>query len=216
MKLTDSIYFFYGVGFTCNSYFIEDEIRTLIDPGNYDCIENLLKDMKRDGLDPKKIDLIINTHTHVDHCGANQIMKDLSGAKIAVHRLEEQYLPLARETTKMFGLKMPEFKVDFYVENELSLGSLKLSVLHTPGHSPGSICLYNPKSRVLFSGDTVFSGGNVGRTDFPGGDPKQLVESIKRLCELDVSILCPGHMEIAKYDANRQIRNSLRLAQSVW
>jgi len=79
-------------------------------------------------------------------------------------------------------------------EGELKIGDVVLEVLETPGHSPGSICLYYPEKRALFSGDVIFQDG-IGRTDLPGGDSRQLKESIKRLTCLDVEYLLPGHGE---------------------
>ena len=89
------------------------------------------------------------------------------------------------------------------------------SVLHTPGHSPGGICLYEPMARVLFSGDTVFPQGNIGRTDLFAGCDADLIRSIERLTALDVEVLYPGHMEVVSGDVGRQIQASLRFARSV-
>ena len=80
-------------------------------------------------------------------------------------------------------------------EGHLSLDGLEMNIFHTPGHSPGSITLYWPSLKALFTGDLVFKEG-LGRTDLPGGDGSKLKESIKRLAELDVEWLLPGHGEI--------------------
>ncbi len=91
-----------------------------------------------------------------------------------------------------FGLEMPELKVDFYLqEGELKLGSKTFQVIHTPGHSPGSISLYWQEKKALFTGDVIFPMG-VGRTDFPGGDGNLLRESIERLAGLDAEFLLSG------------------------
>jgi len=74
----------------------------------------------------------------------------------------------------------------------VTVGGHILEVIYTPGHSPGSICLYEPESKSLFSGDTIFSDGGIGRTDFPGGSMEELVESIRRI-DMDVLDLYPGH-----------------------
>lgn len=76
---------------------------------------------------------------------------------------------------------------------KIDLGDSTLRVIHTPGHTPGSICLYEAQSKSLFSGDTVFPYGSVGRTDLPGGSSRDLIRSISRLVKLDVSVLYPGH-----------------------
>jgi len=87
-------------------------------------------------------------------------------------------------------------------------------VIHTPGHTPGGICLYDPVSKILFSGDTVFQDGSFGRTDLYGGNTKKLIDSIKKLTQLDVSIMYPGHGDAVAEDANDQIKMSLRMASN--
>ncbi len=108
--------------------------------------------------------------------------------------------------------KFLDFEPDRTLKDKetLDLGDVKLKVIHTPGHTPGSICLYEPRSKSLFSGDTVFPFGSVGRTDLPGGDAKEIIHSIKRL-----KILYPGHGEISTKDVNEQIMNSLELVQNL-
>ena len=95
----------------------------------------------------------------------------------------------------MFHIKSPEFETSLYLkEGDLELGErkLKIQVLLTPGHSPGSISLYVPEKKLLITGDVVFYG-SVGRTDFPGGNTQQLRESIERLSLLDTYYIIPGH-----------------------
>ena len=87
-------------------------------------------------------------------------------------------------------------------------------MIHTPGHTPGSICLYEAQSKSLFSGDTVFPYGSVGRTDLPGGSSRDLIRSISRLVKLDVSVLYPGHGEVTSNNVNEQIKQSLELAKA--
>jgi hydroxyacylglutathione hydrolase len=93
----------------------------------------------------------------------------------------------------MMGMRPPEGRIDVLLkEGDLVLDGESLQVLETPGHSPGSVCLYWPSKRVLIAGDVVFEMG-VGRTDFPGGDGKTLIQSLERLAQLDVDLLLPGH-----------------------
>ena len=91
---------------------------------------------------------------------------------------------------------LPNFRVDFYLrEGDLHLGKETFEVFKTPGHSPGSFCLYWPTRKVLFTGDLIFSGG-VGRTDFLEGNPESLKRSIERMFQLEIEVLLPGHGEI--------------------
>jgi hydroxyacylglutathione hydrolase len=97
----------------------------------------------------------------------------------------------------------------------IDLGKWKLDVMETPGHSQGSICLYEKSEKILFSGDTVFPDGNIGRTDMYGGDTTELISSVERLTKLDVKTMYPGHMEITSKDVDQQIQMSLCFAKSV-
>jgi glyoxylase-like metal-dependent hydrolase (beta-lactamase superfamily II) len=117
----------------------------------------------------------------------------------------------------LFGQEAPEYKVDGLLTEGMviDLGKWKLDVMETPGHSQGSICLYEKSEKILFSGDTVFPDGNIGRTDMYGGDTTELVSSVERLTKLDVKTMYPGHMEITSKDVDRQIQMSLRFAKSV-
>jgi glyoxylase-like metal-dependent hydrolase (beta-lactamase superfamily II) len=117
----------------------------------------------------------------------------------------------------LFGQQAPNYKVDETLKEGmvLDIGEWKLRVMETPGHSLGSLCLYEESAKVLFSGDTVFPDGNIGRTDMYGGDTPELVKSIERLTKLDVQTMYPGHMEITSRDVNRQIQLSLRFAKSI-
>jgi len=180
----------------CNSYIIAGDVSVLIDIGHLKHLEKLLTSMGEDGLNPQDLDLIISTHCHPDHFEA---LSEFANSKIliAMHREEERYLrDHGNALYQMMGITSPRNRADFYLgEGNLSLGNIDLLIYHTPGHSPGSICLYWPKKKALISGDVLFYGG-VGRTDFPGGDSSQLKQSIQRLSELDIEILLPGHGEI--------------------
>ncbi len=215
MRLLENLYCYIwpGRGNNCNSYLFAHVLRgnrphILIDPGqtvselNERCLDQLLSALGRDGLKPEEIGLIINTHAHPDHCEANRSLVEMSKAKagnqtlIALHEDEEKYRRVMMEyMTKMLGRQVA-FEPNFYLkEGDLSLGKeskLSLKVLHTPGHSPGSISLYWADNRLLITGDVLFYGG-IGRTDLPGGDGKLLKRSIERLSELDVEYLLPGH-----------------------
>jgi len=176
-----------------------------------------LKNIKR-FIDPTKIELIVLTHCHHDHAGAAPALKEATGARLMLSEKEVGCIgdELA-SVAYLFGQQAPEYRVDETLKEGMVLdtGEWKLEVLETPGHSQGSICLYERKQKVLFSGDTVFPDGNIGRTDMFGGSTEDLVRSIQRLTELDVEIMYPGHMDITSRDVNRQIQMSLRFAKSI-
>ncbi len=146
---------------------------------------------------------ILLTHAHFDHIGGlNEVKEAFPEAKTAVHKLEKEWLYSAElNLSENFGLdSVYEQNVDIELEDGMALdfAGTKIKVLHTPGHTPGSTCFYmeNSGKPVLFSGDTLFRS-SIGRTDFPGGSGRKIVESIKtKLLTLpDETVVYPGHDE---------------------
>ncbi len=137
---------------------------------------------------------IVNTHGHVDHISGNARMKELTGAKIVIHEDDAAMLVSTPPAMlRMFGAQ-PSPPADITVKDgdTLSLGPVTLTVMHTPGHSPGGMCLYMPG--YVFTGDTLFVEG-VGRTDLPGGSWEVMHRSIEeRILRLpDDTVVLPGH-----------------------
>lgn len=153
--------------------------------------ESIVREAEKKGL---KIKYIVNTHSHIDHVMGNKKMKDLTGALIVIHELEAPYL--AHQPAHLMSMFRAEASppADITVkENDvITVGDVSLKVLHTPGHSPGAICLYT--DGLVFTGDTLFVGG-VGRTDLDGGSSRTLVSSIRdKLFSLpDSTVVLPGH-----------------------
>ncbi|MBF0509372.1 MAG: MBL fold metallo-hydrolase [Deltaproteobacteria bacterium] len=111
-------------------------------------------------------------------------------------------------------METPQYKVDFFLqEGDLKLGEHNFKVFHTPGHSPGSICLYWEENKALFTGDLIFAQG-VGRTDFPGCSGRLLKESILRLALLDIEYILPGHGEIVS--GNYEVKRNFALIQQAY
>jgi hydroxyacylglutathione hydrolase len=204
-----------GAAFDGNVYLILDKRPILVDAGMM--AGPTLKNIKK-FIDPAKIEMIVLTHCHHDHSGAAPALKEATGARLLLSEKEVGAVgdDLA-SVAYLFGEQAPVYEVDETLKEGmvLDIGEWKLQVLETPGHSLGSLCLFEKDKKVLFSGDTVFPDGNIGRTDMCGGDTSQLVRSIERLTELDVSTMYPGHMEITSDNVNRQIQMSLRFAKSV-
>jgi glyoxylase-like metal-dependent hydrolase (beta-lactamase superfamily II) len=144
----------------------------VIDPGHD--VDRIVSAAEKQGLE---IEAIVNTHAHGDHTAGNAELKSLTGAKIIIHALDAAGYP----------------KADVFLKDEktLQLGEITFDVIHTPGHTPGGICLHTQGN--LFTGDTLFVGDS-GRTDLPGGDRPTLGKSIRRLMQLpDDTIIWPGH-----------------------
>jgi glyoxylase-like metal-dependent hydrolase (beta-lactamase superfamily II) len=168
----------------------ETKQAAVIDPG--DDADRILMTLAEAELKAK---YLINTHGHFDHVGANKRMKDATGAQIAVHPDDEPMLSDLSKHAAMFGLKTensPSADIHLKDGETITFGNITFEVIHTPGHSPGGICLYTPGH--LFVGDTLFMG-SIGRTDLPGGDYDTLISSIKtKLLNLDEkTIVYPGH-----------------------
>ena len=209
VNLVDNLYCYIwqGMGNNCNTSVFTNILNgpkphVIIDPGHIvnesreECFAGLEKAMAEDKIRVDDIGLIINTHSHPDHCQANELIVERSGAQVTLSKEEDDFRnTIGVSLYRAFGIKAPRFNPQFYIkEGDLDLGinGFKLSVILTPGHSPGSVCLYWAEKKVLITGDVIFFM-SVGRTDFPGGDMAQLKKSIDRLAELDVEYIIPGH-----------------------
>jgi glyoxylase-like metal-dependent hydrolase (beta-lactamase superfamily II) len=136
---------------------------------------------------------IISTHGHWDHIGDNAAVAGHTGADIAVHPLDRDRLLDPKPLWAPFPIAPSVPAVELAEGGEIRFGTLRLRVLHTPGHTEGSVCLHDEDGGRLFSGDTLFAGG-WGRVDLPGGSPEQMAESIARLAGLDDGLqVLPGH-----------------------
>ncbi len=166
----------------------------VIDPGAFSPseVEAILGLLRPDGLEAQ---YIINTHGHIDHIAGNRALKEITGASILIHRYDADRLGDGQlNGSFLFGMDIQSPPADRLLEDGeiIEVGELRLKVLHTPGHTPGCICLL--ADGVLFSGDTLFAG-SVGRIDLPGGSERSLLKSIKeKLMVLpEGTSVRPGH-----------------------
>ena len=167
-------------------------VGVIVDPGA-DGEEILAKVAKR-GL---KIEKIINTHGHFDHVGANKLLKEATGAELLIHDRDTPYLSRVAEVATMYGFHADNSPAaDRFLTDgqELTFGTCRMIVLHTPGHTPGGCCLHFPEEGKVITGDTLFAE-LVGRTDLPGGSSETLINSIrtKLLTLPEATIVYPGH-----------------------
>ncbi|HET9084320.1 MAG TPA: MBL fold metallo-hydrolase [Candidatus Limnocylindrales bacterium] len=136
--------------------------------------------------------LIVSSHGHWDHIGDNAAVAEHTGAAVAAHPLDRDRL-IHPSTNAPFEIPPCVPAVELAEGGEIRFGAVRLRVLHTPGHTEGSVCLYDTDEGLLFSGDTLFAGG-WGRVDLPGGDPDAMVESLGRFLELEDGVrVFPGH-----------------------
>ena len=163
----------------------------VIDPGGHP--ERILAEVERQGL---SIKYVLNTHAHFDHTDGNGGIVGASDATLALHPLD---LPLLKASggASLFGLQAdpsPLPDLELQDGDELEVGTLRFKVLHTPGHTPGHVCFYEQAEGVLFDGDVVFYR-SIGRTDLPGGDYQQMMNSIRNvlLSLPDDTVVYSGH-----------------------
>jgi hydroxyacylglutathione hydrolase len=137
--------------------------------------------------------LIVSTHGHWDHIGDNAAVAAHTGAPIAVHPLDADRLTSPQPLWAPFEIPPSVPAVELAEGGEIRFGSLRLTIMHTPGHTEGSVCLVSAEEGLLYSGDTLFAG-SFGRFDLPGGDADALAGSLARLARLDDEVaVLPGH-----------------------
>ena len=179
----------------CNCTVLGDEVSgeaTVIDPGGD--LQHIEAVVAKHGL---RVTQIVVTHAHLDHIAGAHTLRQRTGAPVLYNQNDVPQLALMPEQAAWMGVAVPKVMApDASADDGMTLkvGSTSLEVLHTPGHTQGSICLHVPSENLLLAGDTLFRDG-VGRTDFPGGNMPQLMRSIKsRLLHLpECNVVVPGH-----------------------
>ncbi|MGA3083755.1 MAG: MBL fold metallo-hydrolase [Thermodesulfobacteriota bacterium] len=213
MKVADNLYAFIWRNpqdNNCNTYLIKGSKTILIDPGHIHLFDHVMSGLLDLNLRPNQIDLIIITHAHPDHLEAAALFKKptLLTMSLAEFKFIKQWFG-------RYGWEAGNgFEPDFFLQDgELTIGDLSFQVITTPGHSPGSICLYWAERKALFTGDLIFSQG-VGRTDLPGGNGGLLKESIQQIAVLDIDYLLSGHGEAIK--GKKAVEANFRMVESTW
>ena len=181
-----------------NTYLLWDETgqAVIVDAGNYTERETaqLLHFVEEKGLQPV---LAVNTHGHVDHMLGVNYVKETYGIPFAIDGRDAFLIESAPTHGAIYGFKVdsvPHIDIDLQGQKEIHFGNTTLSIIETPGHTPGHICLYNPKEKILITGDTLFKE-SIGRTDLPGGDYSWIMRSIlDKLIPLGDDVhFYPGH-----------------------
>jgi hydroxyacylglutathione hydrolase len=159
------------------------------------------------------LDLIVNTHGHTDHTVEDDLLRKSSGAKLAIHELDAYRLALNDEASEQLEIERIPIEPDIQLidGSEINIGpTVAFKVIHTPGHTEGSICLYSERLGQLFSGDTLFAGG-YGRLDGMGADPTAMVESLTKLMALPGSTdVYPGHGAFTKIETESWINEEIK------
>jgi len=190
----------------CNCSIIGDEHTheaMVIDPG--DQIEGILEILRQEKLTLKQI---VITHAHIDHVGGAMKLKAATGAPILMNQNDYALLKMLDMQAAWVGMKPPgDVQVDETVSQGrvLKIGEISSNVIHTPGHTEGSICLYFPEEKKLIAGDTLFAG-SIGRTDLPGGSMDKIMRSLHTqvLALPDATEVVPGHGPITTIGEERE------------
>ena len=190
----------------CNCSIIGDETSRealVIDPG--DEISEILAIVQKHSLQVKQI---VITHAHIDHVGGAMKLRQATGAPILINENDYALLKMLDVQAAWIGMQDPgkiEVAASLGEADTVKAGALSASVLHTPGHTEGSICLYFPAEKTLIAGDTLFAG-SIGRTDLPGGSFEKIIRSIhgKLLALPDETVVVPGHGELTTIAQERE------------
>ncbi len=191
-KYGDRLFFVEGRKMNSNSVIVVDNKVAVIDPGlpdNY----YLLGVLKKLGVDPEEVEIVLDTEPHADHCGGNALFPN---AEVFAGEGAAEYISAADPkytAAEFLGVKLKKVKVNSLRDGqEVALGKTVFKVISTPGHAVGGVSFYEPNLKILVCGDVAFKEG-VGRTDLPGGDIKVLRKSLEKLAGLDFDVLLPGH-----------------------
>ncbi|MFZ0803247.1 MAG: MBL fold metallo-hydrolase [Terriglobales bacterium] len=190
----------------CNCSVIGDETTReamVIDPG--DDIDDVLAIIRKHHLQVKQI---VITHAHIDHVGGAMKLRAATGAPILLNQNDQALLKMLDMQAAWCGMQSPgkvEIDQSIGAADTVKAGSLVADVIHTPGHTEGSVCLYFAREKKLIAGDTLFAG-SIGRTDLPGGSMEKIISSLheKVLALPDETVVVPGHGPLTTIGEERE------------
>lgn len=199
--------------YDCNMYLLTGDLCLLIDTGSGNGSDESIADIRRI-LGDRPLDLIILTHCHFDHIGGLHDMMESFGCEAYAGSIDAEVIRKGDGSVTlqgMLGQMIPPLEVSDLNDGDIiDIGEHRLRIIFTPGHTRGSICLYDEVTRSLFSGDTVFASG-YGRTDFPTGDDDEMWASLEILNNLNIRSLYPGHDRIVYDEGKASVERAIHM-----
>lgn len=213
------VHYMAGVGYDSNVYLLEDDDPVVVDTGTGMFADTVLEEMSRI-LPLRRVGRIVLTHCHYDHIGGAEKFQKATGGRIYLHEAEAGPIragDTSGTVSDMFGKRLRQLDLEpLRSGDRLGTGQGDWEVVHTPGHSPGSVVLHNRKSASALVGDTVFCDGGVGRWDLPGGDLAQLISSVKVIEGLGLKDMYPGHGPCTEGDAQLHLRLAAKYLEGAY
>lgn len=211
-KIFSNIYALLSESGSCNIFLLKG-LNILIDTGLEKDSGFLEKSLKELNLAPNDISKVLFTHGHVDHIGGAVLFPN---AEFWMSKHDGDLVNKKDENftvSKWFKQTCYPTLKNFYSHNQIfDFGDFSLKVIETPGHTKGSVCFYDEKNKLLFSGDTLFEK-SIGRYDLPTSNKEELKDSIEKLLKLDFNLLLPGHMDIVKENQKDNLKEARKLLE---
>ncbi len=205
-----------GRGFDSNIYVLDGDSPVIVDAGTGGVTYKYILEIK-EALEYRRAGRLVLTHRHVDHSGGAHDMVNELGVEVLIHEEGVNAVTTgdSQETGAwLFGTPFKPVDASPLKEGDvIDVGGAVYEVLHTPGHSPDQIALWEPGSRTVIPGDTVYADGGIGRWDLKGGDYDQLVASIERILGLEPEVMHSGHGPSVRSGAAEHVRMGLRSAR---
>jgi len=194
----ESVSLIVGDGLCSNIYVTGKENAVIVDTGVGNSTNSVWPQLEELGVAPVNVKGVVLTHAHHDHAMGAFIILERADPKVFVHKLDTAHI------ASRFGGNLVKVEEGDLIQTELE----PFQVVWTPGHTEGSICLYGEEEKILFSGDTVFPDGSFGRCDGESGSIQAIIESLRKLTELDVDVMLPGHGPPVLENASEHIKQS--------
>jgi len=218
-RIAENLYIVRGSGYSSNSYIVTgSKSYAIIDAGLPEYSEKIIRAIRSLGLESYPGYLIL-THMHYDHIGGAENLKKMLNVQVMIHEYEREYIekgdPLNTVALFFNISNLRPIKCDHALHDKevLRLDGLELKIIHTPGHTIGSITIHIPSNKALLTGDTIFENGAYGRTDLPTGDIKLLIRSLEKLSKIDAELLCPGHGDVFRGNVRQLIDLAIKYAK---